>query len=370
MPKPPEGIYYGDYLKLEQILGAQQPISDLEGSPAHDEMLFIVVHQAYELWFKQILFELESVLQIMQDPVLDDHKIGVVIARFERIHAIQQLLIQQIDVLETMTPLDFLEFRDYLVPASGFQSVQFKELEIRLGVKTHQRIPADRQFLQTRLAPADQKYLANVEAEASLFELTDNWLGRMPFLKFGSFEFWKFYRDAVDRMLELDAKIIEKNLELEAAVRQSQEMELEKTKQTFASVLDEDRFRELQSNGQFRLSHSAFLAALFINLYRTEPILYLPFRLLTLLVDIDESLTRWRSRHVLMVQRMIGTKIGTGGSTGHEFLQRTAQQNRVFLDLYKLATFLIPRSELPELPANVRRELGFHFSPTTHSPAG
>jgi tryptophan 2,3-dioxygenase len=115
------------------------------------------------------------------------------------------------------------------------------------------------------------------------------------------------------------------------------------------------------AEGTRRLSHGATRAALFIHLYRDQPILHLPFRFLTLLVDVDELLATWRYRHALMVHRMIGTKIGTGGSSGHRYLLATVERNKVFGDLYDLSTFLISRSALPALPDAMERRLGFHF---------
>ncbi len=355
-------VYYKNYLHLDKILGAQEPISSQTDNPAHDELLFIIVHQAYELWFKQIIFELDSVKRIFADPPVDDKQMGTIIARLDRILTIQSLLLDQIDVIETMTPLDFLEFRDLLVPASGFQSIQFKEIEIRLGVKRENRIPADREFMKSRLAVEDQEHLSRVEQQPSLVELLNDWLSRMPFLEIGEFSFWRHYEKAVERMLQTDKKIIQQNPTLSEREKEYQIDELIATQSKFDTLFDQDKFEELKTAGKFRLSHRSFLAALFINLYRNEPMLFLPFRLLTLLLEIDESFTRWRSRHALMVQRMLGSKIGTGGSSGHEYLSQTTRQNRVFMDLYNLATFLIPRSDLPELPREIRRSLGFHFS--------
>ncbi len=114
--------------------------------------------------------------------------------------------------------------------------------------------------------------------------------------------------------------------------------------------------------GKRRLSHKSLQAALLINLYRDEPILQLPFNFLTSLVDIDELLTTWRYRHALMVQRMIGTKIGTGGSSGHQYLKSTAESHKIFSDLTEIATFLIPRSQLPELPERLNKNLGFYYA--------
>ena len=115
-------------------------------------------------------------------------------------------------------------------------------------------------------------------------------------------------------------------------------------------------------NGEIRLSYRASLAALLINLYRDEPILHNPFQLLRSLTEIDELVTTWRYRHAQMVLGMLGRKIGTGGSSGHEYLMETAMKHQIFTDLHNISTLLIPRSELPPLPSEVKRELGFYFS--------
>ena len=183
----------------------------------------------------------------------------------------------------------------------------------------------------------------------------------MPFLEFGDFEFWKAYGDAVDRMLDSDQNIIRNNATLNDREKEFQLADLENTRQRFRSVLDEPQFDKLRENDEFRFSHQGFLAALFIHLYRDEPMLYSPFRYLTLLGDIDEGFTTWRQRHATMVRRMIGSKIGTGGSAGHDYLSATTRQNRVYIDLVRLSTFLIPRADLPQLPAELRDQLGFYF---------
>ncbi|MEM9411594.1 MAG: tryptophan 2,3-dioxygenase family protein, partial [Planctomycetota bacterium] len=195
MPARTKQVYYGEYLQLNKILDAQQLESQLEGKPAHDEMLFIITHQAYELWFKQILHEIDSVIDIFDDPIVEDKKMGRVIHRLSRVKSIQRILIGQIDVIETMTPLDFLEFRDLLVPASGFQSIQFKEIEIKLGIKRKNRIPADCEFFKSRLKDHDRAELDELEEFPSLHDLTDRWLERIPFLEYGDFNFWPSYAD-------------------------------------------------------------------------------------------------------------------------------------------------------------------------------
>jgi len=130
----------------------------------------------------------------------------------------------------------------------------------------------------------------------------------------------------------------------------------------FESIFDEDRHSALRGQGEWHLSWQALQAALFINLYRDEPALQLPFALLSRLMDIDETMTSWRYRHALMVQRMIGRKVGTGGSSGHEYLRQTAERHRVFADLFALSTFFIPRSRLPALPDEIRQAMGYRYS--------
>ncbi len=355
-------IYYGDYLQLDKLLDAQHPESVKQQRPAHDEMVFIITHQTYELWFKQIVFELQSVIDTFDDPLVHETKMATVLHRLNRIKTIQWVLIQQIDVIKTITPMDFLEFRDLLVPASGFQSIQFKQIEIMLGIKRKFRIAADQEFFCTRLNKADKAELDQLEEMPSILELTDGWLQRMPFLKFGDFNFWQAYDDAVTKMLASDEQIIKENVTLTEREKQFQLNDLLMTRTRFESVFDESKFNELRDQGEFRLSHQAFLAALFVHLYRDEPMIYTPFRYLSLLLDIDELFTNWRQKHAVMVQRMLGTKIGTGGSSGHDYLDATTKKNRVFTDLYNLSTFLIPREDLPQLPGELQRSLGYFFS--------
>ncbi|HEY1250891.1 MAG TPA: tryptophan 2,3-dioxygenase family protein [Thermoanaerobaculia bacterium] len=359
--KPRAPLYYADYLQLDRLLSSQQLQSALlHGRPAHDEMLFIIVHQAYELWFKQILWELEAVLATFRRSPVAEEDVGQAVLRLGRIVEIQRVLIQQVDVLETMTPLDFLEFRDDLIPASGFQSVQFRLIENELGMRRADRLQIQNASYTSRFTAKDAARVDSSEKEPSLFDLIEGWLERTPFLHFGAFDFWREYRRAVDAMLAGDRDAIRNNPTLTEEEKTTQLAGLEATAARFAAVFEE-RAGETGTAGSGRhLSRRALQAALLINLYRDEPILHLPFRLLTLLTDVDRNFTTWRQRHAQMVMRMIGTRIGTGGSSGHEYLERTAERHRVFADLSALASFYIPRSALPKLPPEVRSRMGFN----------
>ena len=361
MKKNIEPCYYGDYLALDKILGAQKLQSTKYGEPAHEEMLFIVVHQVYELWFKQLLHELNAVIDTFNQVAVKDQQLTSVVHRLHRVIQIQKLMNDQIGIMETMTPQQFLSFRDYLVPASGFQSIQFKQLEISLGLKREYRIDFDKQSFYNRLSDDDRSLLEALEEKPSLFELVDKWLARMPLLKTEDFHFWDYYRKATDEMLNDDKETIEKNAFLSEVERRQELKDWQSTRENFDGLFNHDTYEALLKQGKFRLSHEALLSALFIKQYSEEPVFNLPFQLITALTEIDEQFTLWRYRHAMMVQRMLGTKIGTGGSSGHHYLKKTTESNRVFLDFFNMATFLLPKSSLPELPESVKRRLGFYL---------
>jgi tryptophan 2,3-dioxygenase len=355
-------VYYADYLKLDALLSAQVPESARLGTAAHDEMLFIIVHQAYELWFRQILHELDRIQHDFESETVADESLGRIVHGLDRINEILKLLIQQLDVLETMTPLDFLDFRDLLMPASGFQSMQFRAIETRLGLRREGRLLFDERAFDDRLSAADRARLAQTETKPKLIEQLDRWLSRTPFIAMGSFAFGKAYRAAVERMLTADAQRVRASPVLTEEQRKAEAAAIEAALEKFNALFAESPTEPSGEASPWRMSLAAVQAALLITVYRDQPVLQLPFRLLTALMDIEESLTLWRYRHALMVQRMIGVKIGTGGSSGHDYLRRTVDAHRVFADLFQLSTYLIPRSALPPLPPDVRRRMGFVYA--------
>jgi tryptophan 2,3-dioxygenase len=231
-------LSYGSYLHLPTLLEEQVPVSE---PPAHDELLFIVVHQVYELWFKLLLHELGDA----RDRMLAGEDYAPRL-RLHRAHAVERVLIEQVDVLETMTPQDFLAFRASLAPASGFQSVQFREIEFLSGAK-------DPAYVQ-RLHDA-----SDVERDRMARRLAEPTL-------------W-------DGLLALLAKA------------------------GFDVSTEETRREALLAVSRDRMAYG--------------PI----WDLAEALIEHDSMWARWRSRHVLMVERQIGTKSGTGGSTGAPYLR-------------------------------------------------
>ncbi len=339
-------VYYKDYLQLDKILNAQALESDAAGVDAHDEMLFIVIHQAYELWFKQVLFEVDSILDIFNSPKLDDNDptLQVVVHRCNRINTILKVLVEQMNIMETMTSLDFLDFRDLLRPASGFQSVQWKELEAKLGLVFEAR--HGKHYYTSQLRPEDVDQVKQNEQATSLLEYLNAWLERMPFMHDAKiwgeeFEsnptdhpFWKSYREVyTGGLLEIESANIDQ----------------------FDSVM----FGAGEQSKSRRLSPKACRAALFITLYQGFPMLQQPYQLLDALLETDTLMATWRSRHMNMVGRMIGTRVGTGNSSGRGYLKAAMDKHYVFQELAQLNGLLVRRGALPELPEALRSRLGF-----------
>jgi tryptophan 2,3-dioxygenase len=251
---------YADYLKLDQLLALQETGED------HDEMLFIVIHQVYELWFKEILHELDHLRDLLANDDLPRSGHAM-----KRVLTILKVLVAQVDILETMTPLEFLGFRARLEAGSGFQSAQFRELEFVLG---HKRPAAMNQF------PPDSAERARLQKRLEAPALWDWFAG---FLARRGF--------AVP-----------------------------------VEVLTRDVTRPLEP--------SAGMQRVLIDIYRSDPALA---EFCERMVDLDEGVQEWRYRHVKMVERTIGTKPGTGGSAGAEYL-RTTLLRPVFPDLWAIRT--------------------------------
>jgi tryptophan 2,3-dioxygenase len=365
-------MHYSDYLELDKILNAQNPESDRRGQPAHDEMLFIVIHQTYELWFRQLLYETDSVNRILQQPALNDNspELQTIVHRLARCATILKVLVHQIDIMETMTPMDFLDFRDMLRPASGFQSWQFKLLEARLGLKYEHRF--GQQYYLSQLRQPEIDIIRAAEKEPSLLQLLNNWLERMPFPDEASYSqrFWADYRLRYQQSL---ATAESANLGRFDSVfgvpgtaatidTPAAATPLPPAKPSAEPPVEPPAGNPLPMSPPLEtrsLSPAACRSALFIMLYRGYPLLQLPFQVLHQLLEIDEQLSTWRYRHMSMVHRTIGTRIGTGGSTGKDYLGSALERHHLFKEIAGLSSFLIERRRLPALNPEMERRLGF-----------
>lgn len=261
-------LTYNDYLKVPELLSLQQLLSK---PPHHDEMLFIVIHQAYELWFRLILHELEKSMRLMraQQVLQARHFI-------HRVVTIMRLLVQQIHILETMTAADFLQFRGRLEPASGFQSLQFREIEFIVGLKDERYI---RNFSQRE---AEAEALRRRYDEPSLRET--------------------YYEMLRDLNFDIPADISTTTLEQD-----------EQANTRLLNALLQIYQDPIEKASLYVLSES--------------------------LVDLDQQLSLWRYHHVLVVERIIGNKMGTGGSSGAGYL-RTTLEKRAFPHLWQVRTRL------------------------------
>jgi len=277
-------LTYNDYLKVNELLSLQQPQSE----PAHhDELLFIIIHQAYELWFKLILHEMENAIRYMgEKKILRAHHF------MKRITEIMRLLVQQIHILETMSPAEFLEFRDRLMPASGFQSVQFREIEFLAGLK-------------------DKSYFAHFKNRPDFLETLKNRMAG-PDLKSAYYGLLHELGSQLgDRRGIIKGPSMPKN----------------------AAALEENGTPE---------DRKAIIQAI-LPIYQDQEN-HLPLYLLSeSLVEFDEFFALWREHHVRAVERVIGFKRGTGGSSGAEYLRSTTSK-KAFPLLWEVRTYLEKRS--------------------------
>jgi len=254
-------VTYGNYLKLDELLALQTPQSDGPAGPEHDELLFIVIHQTYELWFKLVLHELALVQKS-----LESGDTPGALETFKRILTIFKTLVGQVDILETMTPVSFFSFRDRLDTASGFQSVQFREVEFVLGARNRamaEHYPPSREMLERRLA------------EPSLYD--------------------SFLRYLVARGYPVPQEALER----ERAEPPSENAEVQR---------------------------------ILVAIYHRDPATR---EICERMVDLDEGVQEWRYRHVKMVERTIGIKRGTGGSSGADYLRATLFK-ALFPDLWSI----------------------------------
>jgi tryptophan 2,3-dioxygenase len=369
-------MYYKDYLQLEKIIDAQSPASFEPGQqPAHDEMLFIIVHQAFELWFKQILFELDYVLDIFGKEKINDNSedMNLVLHRLRRVEKILELLNQQVTVLDTMTPMDFLEFRNLLTPASGFQSLQFRLIEARLGLEMDKRHQAD-YYKRTNaggFTTEDFNAINATESTPTLIQRINTWLERMPFFDLA---YWgdgpmgagmKSVHDGDQPQIRLDTKhpqapqdhpFWQQYREIyRSGLSEREAGKIQDFEYTFFDISHGEPNPALRGS----LSPAAMRAALFTMLYRDFPVFQNSFQILDTLVEIDNELAGWRHAHYRMVRRMIGMRVGTGNTSGSGYLEGAVSKHYVFRDISGLSTYLIERRKLPKLPTALIRHLSF-----------
>jgi len=354
----PGGPSYWDYLRLDQLLALQSGLESEEREVSADELHFIIVHQTFELWFKLVLRQLRLARDQLATPLVPEEKVPAVVSNLGRVNTILRLAVQQFDVMETLTPQGFLDFRNKLVPASGFQSFQMREIELLLGLEAKDRIAAG---LGDPLAafrkgsakgsPAGQLAQERVEAasrESSLKDALHGWLLRTPI--HGSSPGQAGDDEAVGRFVESylaahaghGADQVERFDASKVMPRARSERQQEDALASARAFLEAEDLPAAERPRRRRIR----AALLFIESYRELPLLAWPRALIDAVVELEELLVLWRTRHARMVERVIGRRVGTGGSSGVDYLDRTAKV-RIFDELWSVRTILLPRAVLP-----------------------
>ena len=347
---PAARITYGGYLRLEELLALQAGPEGYKPPPSNDELHFIIVHQTFELWFKLILRELKEARQLMNQVRIEEATIPKVVHHLERVSEIFRLLADQWKVMETLSPQDFLAFRDRLGTSSGFESWQMRELEVLLGLENEQRVGGRdplshmKQLAQEGKVPAQA--LADVEAtasEPSLNDVLNAWLSRTPIhgSSPGSKDDASTVRAYVDHHLDAMRAHGEEVIAHMVAIGHGEEATIRPRIE--AGITGAERF--LFEDGAPVRSRAGLL---FIESYRELPLLSWPRRLIDSFVDLEQSMLLFRTHHARMVERMIGRRMGTGGSSGVDYLDATTKY-RVFVDLWAVRTLLVKREALPAL---------------------
>jgi tryptophan 2,3-dioxygenase len=359
------GPTYWDYLRLPELLDLQSGLDPSDADVSVDELHFITVHQVYEMWFKLVIRSMRLARDHLSQPRVAEEAIPYVVHHLRRVNSILDLLVRQWRVVETLAPQDFLAFRDKLVPASGFQSFQLRVIECLMGLDESQRIrygtvePLDhiRKLADTSPGGAVAwRTLEQARSELSILGALNLWLERTPVQGSspGDPVDAQVVRGFVDDYLaRIDAS---HEVQLATMVRRLGEDHRPHIEERFDAIRAAARgFLHGEDVVEDERARAARIraAVLFIESYRDLPLLSWPRLLLDVIVELEESMILFRSGHARMVERVIGRRVGTGGSAGVDYLDKTANY-RVFRDLWAIRTVLLPRDKVPPLE---RRDL-------------
>ena len=337
---------YADYLQLHELLALQGDDRNINS----DEMHFIIVHQTFELWFKQVIRELSEARNILGGDHVPEDDIPRAVDHLGRTTEIFRLMANQWTVLETLTPQGFLAFRDGLGSASGFESFQMREFEILLGLDNDDRIGGmDPLSSFRRMAEGDERsatILARLEdamSQPSLYESMMNWVERTPIMgsSYGSKGDAENVRAYIETHLEAHRAVCE-----EAAERSAGWGAGDPSKMAARMAAAHDgAVSFLMPEGEVSRARAGLL---FIESYRELPLLTWPRTLIDAIVELEESMVKWRHSHARMVERIMGRRIGTGGTSGVDYLDATSQY-RIFKDLWGVRTILVKPEKRPVL---------------------
>ncbi|HEY8087515.1 MAG TPA: tryptophan 2,3-dioxygenase family protein [Polyangiaceae bacterium] len=357
---PDKPTPYWDYIEVERLLSLQTGIGDAESELSNDEVMFIVVHQIDELWFKLILREMVTVRDLFAVAPVPEQALAAAVRGIRRMETILHQLASHFALMETMTTRDYLGFRDKLTGASGFQSAQMREIEILMGLPDLERVPLGPEgTYQTALQEpdgSDSSALRRVRARQadrpSLREAVLEWIHRTPIQGStpadGADE--PNVRAFAEAYLATHAAVVRRGVD--AARARSTPHDLERLEQRAAGEIASARSYLLAEDaepGQRARMSRVRCALVFIESYRELPLLAWPREVIDGLTSFEQAFVIFRQRHARMVERMIGRRTGTGGSAGVDYLDTTALRYRVFRELWAVRTLLVRAQDLPRL---------------------
>ncbi len=353
---------YWDYIRVEELLALQAGLDGDESRLSDDEVRFIAIHQIDELWFKLALRELQAARDVFKQEHVPETALAAAVAALRRVALIFDLAGRHFALMETMRTQEYLKFRDKLSPASGFQSAQFREVEILLGLEDGQRIKFGNEASYAdamrvaggRPSPALDRVQRRQQDRPHLKEAVYAWLYRTPIhgsrpsdqgdaaaVRRHAEDFLACHGRAVDEQQRtaLGAQALTPPDQERLAARYGAERA-----QARAYLLAEDvEPRERARRQRIRL------ALLFIDSYRHLPLLSWPGEVVDALIELEQSMLVFRQRHARMVERVIGRRVGTGGSDGVDYLDRTALTYRVFAEVWAARTLLLRPDAAPPL---------------------
>lgn len=361
-PPAPRRPNYADYLRLDEMLALQGGLERDESKLTNHEVLFIVVHQVYELWFKLVVRELRAARDILKMDPVPDQQLSLAIAGLRRVREVLEQAANHFRLVETLTTRDFLDFRDKITPASGFESAQMREMEVLFGLPAAERVHLGREgsYLTALRAndgsatPASKRVEAQIADRPTLREAVDEWLLRTPIrgsapssegddaaVRAFADDFLAAHRAEIGDFAARAARQANSDVDRAALQRRyAAECENVRVFLTAEDVADETE----------RVRRRRIRAALvFIESYRELPLLAWPRELCDLLVAVEQAFVIFRQRHARMVEREIGRRTGTGGSAGVDYLDETALRYRVFRDFWTVRTILVRRGAVPPL---------------------
>jgi tryptophan 2,3-dioxygenase len=356
---------YWDFIKIEQLLALQSGIAEHEapGVEHNDEVMFIVIHQIDELWFKLAIRELVAIRDLFKGEHVPEQSLANAVRGLRRAVLLFGQAAQHFALMETLTTRDYLAFRDKLSPASGFQSAQLREIEIIMGLEAADRIPLGHEDYMRALQNADgSESPASLRVQARLADLPTlrqaihAWLHRTPIDGSvpGEPDDDARVRAVIERFLAAHAREVAgtraKAME-HALTEQDRERIGKRYEKEIAGARAYLLADDLEGADEpTRRRRSRIRAALlFIESYRELPLLAWPREVIDAIVALEQAFVIFRQRHARMVERVIGRRTGTGGSAGVDYLDQTALQYRVFRDVWAVRTLLLRQAALPEL---------------------